>query len=144
MAPVYAEITMSWGGKDYTITPTFGMIQKIEQNLSIAGLISRAYGSNPPYSQMASLLAFCLKYAGCNDKEASAENINYELWHGDDREALQLAASQVMMALVPRHADQGNPTPPKGGSTSHTISTGQSTTKTPSDISGSSPPSSGE
>jgi hypothetical protein len=112
MAPIYQEISLEWKGVTYNITPTFEMIQEIEQRLSLASMVYRAAEEKPALSQLAVLLALVLRIAGCTDPDLTSENINRALWHGSDREALTEAASSVLFALIPPPDLPGNEGPP--------------------------------
>lgn len=139
MAPVYREIEMEWNGKTYNVKPTYQFIQHIEQRLSLASLIESTLAGRPRLSQMADLLAACLRAAGCKDEDATAENINAELYSDENENALALtsAATQILFALVPQRAPRGNvPAPGAGadeaGADKSKTSTGGNTTKLPS------------
>lgn len=153
MAPVYKEIEMEWEGVTYKVTPTYAMIQRIEQRISLASLMNRTLAGQPPLSQLADLIATVLKAAGCKDKDATAENINAELYDADSKESeqLQLAASAILFAMLPQKVSRGNAEAPEAGADKDKTktnqsqqSTGQSTTELQSAISGSNPPNSGE
>lgn len=144
MAPVYQEISLAWNGKDYTITPTYALIQRLEQRLSLAALLSRALGGSPPLSQLADLLAEVLQAAGCKDDDATAEEINAELYDEHNAAILTKAAINVLLALLPQKVSRGNVKAPAKGATSSEISPGPSTTRSPSDTSGSNQANSGE
>jgi len=143
MAPVYSEITIQWNGTEYRLTPTFALIQKIEQRISLAGLLNRTIEGNPPLSQLADLIATCLQVAGCRDRDATAESINAELYSAENAQALTVAATDVLLALLPQRATRGNALAPEKGAELSGISTGPSTTRSPLATSGSSPRSSG-
>lgn len=142
MAPIYREITLEWGGKSYTVTPTYALIQQLEQRLSLASLLNRTLGGNPPLSQLADLTAMCLQAAGCKDEDATAESINAELYSEENAEALTKGAVNILLALLPQKELPGNALAPQAGQSE--TSTGESTIKSLSGISGSSHPNSGE
>lgn len=143
MAPVYRSIEMEWDGKAYVVTPTYGLVQRIEQRISLASLLNRVLRGEPPLSQLADLLSECLRAAGCKDPNADAESINAMLYDDDTAEALTRAGTQILIALLPQKvkAKPGNSAAPAEGAP--TTSTGESTTKSPLASSESSPPSSG-
>jgi hypothetical protein len=144
MAPVYREVTLEWNGKSYTLTPTYRLIQQIEQHVSLAWLLNCTIEHRPPLSQLAEVLATCLQAAGCRDCDATAEEINAELYAMDDpaaAKALMLSATNLVFALVPEKPFRGNAPPPaEGGFQS---SGGPSITRSPSDTSGSNQQNSG-
>ena len=142
MAPVYKEISLDWKGKTYQLKPTFGLIQHLEQRLSLGAIWDRMKTGNPPLSLLGELVAKTLRAAGCTDEEATAENIFLELSEGHD--ALSQAALDIILACHPQRKLPGNaPAPSKGASQSPT-SNGGSSTKLPSDTLGSNHRSSGQ
>ena len=131
MAPVYREIVLEWNGATYNVTPTYKLIQHIEQRLSLASLLDRTLNGQPPLSQLADLVAACLKAAGCKDKDATAENINAELYDPESAENLTVAATEILLALLPERAPRGNVPAPEKGAGQSKISPGGSITKSP-------------
>ena len=99
MAAFYREITMQWGGKTYTVTPTYRMVQSIEQRLSIAGMIHRVGIEDPPLSQLADLLAIALQHAGCKDEDLDAEAIHMAMYR--HQKGYLASAGAVLYAMVP-------------------------------------------
>lgn len=140
MAAVYQEIELTWEGKTYKVTPTFSMIQRIEQTLSIAGMMHRAATGNSRFSELARLLGIVLSAAGC--KGVKEEEI-YEALYFD--ESAVEAAILVLNGVTPqRKSSLGNGEAPRGAtSKSPPTSTGESSTKSPSDTLGSNPQNSG-
>ena len=138
MAPIYKEISLTWEGTEYTVTPTYQMIQRIEQQISLAGLLQRMSERQPPLSQLADLISMCLREAGCTAASADAESINAELYKPGAAETLATAAYAILVALLPESTPRGNGgAPAKGASTASQTSNGASTTKSPSVTSGS-------
>lgn len=149
MAPVYEEITLEWNGKEYCITPTYGTIQKIEQSISLAHLLDMVVNERAPTSQLADLLSAALRAAGCMDKDASAAAIHSEMYSAEHHLKLTVAATKVLMALLPEMMTKENPTPPETegkpkAAEKSKASSGPSITKSQSDTSESSPQSSGK
>ncbi len=144
MAPIYREIRLDWKGKTYTLTPTYTTIQAVEQEVSLMALAQRITAKNPPYSQMADLLALTLALAGCRDEDATAEQINAEMYQGDKALKLLEAATRITFAMFPQKVLPGNEEAPEAGAQRCGTSTGQSTTESPLAASGSSQWSSGE
>jgi len=131
MAAIYEEVRINWDGEEYKITPTYRMIQQIEQNISIAGVSARIASGNPPISHMAEIIAILLRNAGA---KVSPDKV-YEvmLTEMTDKEIGDMT-SIIMSAFVPRSKNSDSPgknsepgkkkrgRPPK-------TSTGQSTTE---------------
>jgi hypothetical protein len=147
MAPIYSVVELEWNGKPYVLKPSYALIQRIEQRISLASLLNRCLQNAAPLSQLADLVASCLQAAGCKDPGATGEEIHAQMVANDTAgEALQMAGVRLVLGLMPetkRRAAQGNPQAPAAGATPSTTSAGQSITKSPSDTSGSSPPNSG-
>lgn len=71
MAAIFEEVAISYDGKDYTVKPTFELINKIEQSrvsgglgISLAGLTARASRGDVPVSEVARILAYMLRSVG--------------------------------------------------------------------------------
>ena len=144
MAPIYKKITLEWNGTEYNVTPTYAMIQEIEQTISLGHLLNRVIQERAPASQLADLLSAVLRAAGCKDKDASAEAINAEMYNPDNYMRLQVTSTGILLALLPETLTQGNPPPPETGEGQSQSSGGGSTTKSQSDTSESNPASSGQ
>ena len=146
MAPVYQEISVTWNGETYKVKSDYALIQRVEQEISLAALFNRVLSKRPPLSQLADLLAAVLRAAGCEDETATGENINSALYNAspEERDHLTTAASAILMELLPVRAPRGNAEAPAEGASQSQKSTGESTTKSQSDTAESNPPNSGE
>ena len=68
MAPIYQEIQLKWEGEEYTIQPSFRMVQEIEAGrISISGVIRKMALGEPQMSQVSEIIAFMLK-SGVGEK----------------------------------------------------------------------------
>jgi len=76
MAPIFREVILEWEGVEYTCTPTFRLIQEIEQNFSIMGIANRMASGEPPVSHAAEVIARLLKHGGCAGVTAEDVYIN--------------------------------------------------------------------
>lgn len=135
MAPIYQEIAITWEGREYRITPTYAMIQKIEQRLSIQGLIERMQAEQAPLTQLADLIATVLQLAGCRSPTATGEAIYAEIYASRES-ALRIseAATRVIFGLLPQKVLQrGNEAPPTAPGEAQAISSGPNTIKSPLD-----------
>lgn len=135
MAAVYKEVLFTWKGVTYRITPSYPLIQRFEQRLSIFSMLMRLGAGENRMSELACLLAMALDVAGA--KEVDEAEV-YEVMHEDV--AVFKAATDVLKAVQPRHL--GKAKGPSGAQPQAT-STGPSTTESPSASSGSPPASSG-
>jgi len=135
MAPIYEKITLEWNGKTYNVTPTYEMIEEIEQRLSLAKLLARASQNAPPLSQYARLLSYALRFAGCEDDDATPEAINAEMYTAENCRRLSESATAILFALVPTKVPRGNEgAPPQGAEQGEkgSTSTGESITESSS------------
>jgi hypothetical protein len=105
MASIFEEVSITWGkdenGEDkvWTVTPTYRMVQRIEQTVSIAGLSARIARGEPPISHMAEVLYVLLSSAGAT---VSPEDVYQELMTIDDESALVELAQIVITAFMPQ------------------------------------------
>ena len=98
MAAIFEEVTIAWQGEEYTVTPTYRMVQQIEQRVSIAGMSDRIMRGEPPISHMAEVIAIMLRHGGA---KVTPEDVYAELMTTDDVEALSGLAHTVVTAFVP-------------------------------------------
>ena len=119
MSAIFEEVTITWGTDDdgepveYTVTPTYRMIQQIEQRVSIAGMSSRIINGDPPVSHMAEVIAILLRNAGA---KVSPDDVYAELMTSDDPEAMTRMAEIIITAFVPqkKSGSQGSARKKKG------------------------------
>lgn len=77
MASIFQEIEIEWDGETYTVTPTMRLINKIENEVSLAKLAYRAQSGDVPMSHVATVFAHLLKAGGCED--ISSEKVWYAM-----------------------------------------------------------------
>jgi hypothetical protein len=138
MAAIYEEVVVEWEGVEYKLTPTYRLVQRVEQHLSIFSMLIRLDAGESRLSELARLLTFALQEVGC--KGVSEEDINARMYV---EPGLMRTAIRVLRGFTPpaARAPAGNaPAPAKGA---QPTSTGQSTTALPSESSDSPPASSG-
>ena len=109
MAAVFRDVTLGWGGEDYSVTPTMALLNKIEQDISLSELAYRMSVGKVPMSQLAVVIGVMLRSAGAN---ASDEEVYQELMTGDT-EAVQGMAAAVMEAVFPQPKKSDPPKPAK-------------------------------
>jgi len=109
MAAVFQEVTLGWGGEEYSITPTMRLLNKIEQDISLSQLAHRMYQGDVPMSHLASVIAIFLQSAGA---KATDEEVYQELMTGDP-EAVQEMAGAIMMAVFPQPKKSAAPSTAK-------------------------------
>ena len=106
MSAIYEEVTLSWDGEEYTVTPTYKMVQQIEQQVSIAGLAARIDEGQPPLSHIAYVISFLLSKAG---KYISPDEVYAEIVSGMDGESMRDLAAVAVSAFVPqKKSDSGS------------------------------------
>ncbi len=143
MAAVFQEIEIQWEGKAYKVTPTYRMIQRIEQTISIANLAARVGAGEAPLSQLADILSIALREAGCKSDSAKAEEIFAAINNDEDAQQLMSGAAAVLFACFPQRPMGNAKAPAKAAGAVHPTSSGESTTGSQSGTSGSSQQNSG-
>lgn len=110
MAAVFEEVTLGWGGEEYTITPNMKLLNRIEQEISLSRLAYRMSAGDVPMSQLASVVATMLQSAGarCTDEE-----VYQELMTGDPGSVQEMAGT-VMSAVFPQPKKSEAPSGGKG------------------------------
>lgn len=104
MAAIYDEIVLSWGGEEYTIQPSYGMIQAIEsQGVSIVGVSQRLMQGDPPISLVAQIVSHMLRTAGA---KATPQEVYEHLMTDADSDEIASVCEAVISAFTPRKKDQ--------------------------------------
>jgi len=105
MAAIFEEVTITWGTDDdgnpveYTVTPTYRMIQQIEQRVSIAGISNRIMNGEPPISHMAEVIAILLRHAGAR---VSPDEVYEAIMTTDNPDMMHDLATVIVTAFVPQ------------------------------------------
>ena len=120
MAPIYAEVVLSWEGKEYTVQPSYAMVQRIESGpraISILGVCHRMWRGEPPVSLVAVVISHMLQSGGA--KGATPRLVYAHLMKlamsadGGDEEWSRVAAA-ISTAFVPQEQSSGNSEGPVG------------------------------
>ena len=106
MTAIYQEVTLNWRGVTYQVTPTYRMIQAIEQQVSIAGVAGRIANAAPPISHIAFIIAHILQAGGC--KDASPDSVYAAMASEMDADQFADFAMVVLSAFVPSNGAAGN------------------------------------
>ncbi len=106
MAAVFQEVKLGWGGKEYAVTPDMRLLNKIEQDISLAEMAHRMSVGKVPMSQLAVVIGFMLRHGGA---KVSDEEVYQELMTGDGG-AVQEMAATVMQAVFPAPKKSPEPT----------------------------------
>ena len=115
MAPVYQEVTLNWEGKEYTIQPSFRMVQEIESGtISISGVIRKMVLGEPQMSQIAAIVCHMLKSGGVKNLTAEMVYARAAQWKQGEYELIQIAIVMAFIPLEPE-SDSGNSGGPVDG-----------------------------
>lgn len=97
MAGVFREVEMAWEGKTYKVKPTMLLLNRIEQRVSLAGLLKGLGTDAPPLSHLAYVVGEFLREGGCRVDD---EEIYRELMIGDVQSLIQMRDS-IFTAIFP-------------------------------------------
>jgi len=98
MASIFSEIELDWDGRTYYVTPSMKLINRIEQDVSLASLARRVSMGDTPFSHVATVFTHLLKAAGCNTNE---ELVFQALFSNKDGENLRNSLNTVLSAFFP-------------------------------------------
>lgn len=98
MAAVFKELVIEWKEKEYRITPTMRLINRIEQEVSLSDIAQRILRNRAPLSHIALVVAIFLNSAGAN---VSQEEVYSELMVGDENTAGTLM-SLILEVVFPQ------------------------------------------
>ncbi len=97
---VFRETTISWGGQDYTFTPSMKLLRQIEtQGISLMAVAFEVSQGRPQASLMATILAIVMRSAGVPDVDE--EQLLLDLSYGD-MEKIMLLYQTIMLAIMPQ------------------------------------------
>lgn len=113
MAAIFDEVTLTWDGEEYTVTPTYRMIQHIEQTVSIAGMANRIASGDPPMSHITFVIAYLLRSAGA--KGVNPEDVYEHVMSTMDPDEVHEMATVVMTAFVPKKSQPAKKGKASGG-----------------------------
>jgi hypothetical protein len=97
MSAVFRDVELSWDGKAYSVKPTMMILNKIEQRVSLAGLVRGLSTDAPPLSHLAFVVGEFLRAAGARVDD---DEIYRELMTGDVQALLAMRDS-ILMAIFP-------------------------------------------
>ena len=109
MGAVFRELELKWEGETYRVKPTMALLNRVEQDVSLATLAYRASKGDLPVSHLATALAAFLREAGC---KVSAEDVYSELAQAEPQ-MIQEAISLVIQAAFPQMGKPEAPAKPK-------------------------------
>jgi len=97
MSAVFRNVELAWDGKTYSVKPTMLLLNKIEQRVSIAGLVRGLSSDAPPLSHLAFVTGEFLRSGGCRVDD---EEIYRELMTGDV-ESLLAMRDAILAGIFP-------------------------------------------
>jgi hypothetical protein len=105
---VFRDITITWRGTDYTVTPTLRLMRQIESTgISFTSVAARVSSGEPQISFVAKILEKLLQSGGAKVTE---DEVFEELWNGDP-EAVQHLVTASLLAFSPGERDPKKPAP---------------------------------
>lgn len=105
---VFRDMTITWRGTDYTVTPTLRLMRQIESgNISFTAMAARVSAGEPPISHVTAALTKLLQAAGATVTE---DDVYDELWNGEPASVQHLVTS-VLLAFSPGERDPKKPEP---------------------------------
>jgi hypothetical protein len=104
MSAVFRDVELSWDGKAYSVKPTMMILNKIEQRVSLAGLVRGLSTDAPPLSHLAFVVGEFLRAAGARVED---DEIYRELMTGDVQSLLAMRDS-ILMAIFPEPKKKEN------------------------------------
>ena len=106
MTGVFREVTIAWGDKDYTVTPSNKLLRRIEGagDISIPAMAFAFGQKKPRMSEAAFVIAELLKAAGATVNE---DEVFQELITGDQAQVEALIVS-LFNAIMPQERIKKN------------------------------------
>lgn len=105
MAAIYVEIVLAWDGEEYTIQPSFNMVQRIEAaGISIMGVINGIHTGQPIASKMGTIIAHMLHSGGA--RGVTAEQVYAYLASCSPQEWLKITTA-ITTAFLPQEPESG-------------------------------------
>lgn len=103
MAGSFDDVTLTWGGVDYTIPSNkmMGAIARIEDHVTMPELQQFGQRGTIPLSRLAAAFAAVLRYAGC---KVSDEDVYEAMFDGDQAQSMVQSTTTLMGMMVPRKA----------------------------------------
>jgi hypothetical protein len=103
MSSVFKEVSLAWDGKAYTVKPTMQLLNRIEQRVSIAGLVRGLSSDSPPLSHLAFVTGELLRAGGCRVED---DEIYRELMTGEVADLLAMRDA-ILAGIFPEPKKKG-------------------------------------
>jgi hypothetical protein len=97
MSAIFRTVELAWDGKTYEVKPTMQLLNKIEQRVSLAGLVRGLATDSPPLSHMAFVVGEFLRAGGARVDDAE---VYRELVTGDVNDLLSMRDA-IFAAVFP-------------------------------------------
>ena len=106
MAFIYPEVNIEWGGVEYSTKATFKVINKIEQTVSLAGLVTKVQSGDVPLSHLATVYANLLRGAQVvvSDEEVFASMMGADGGAELSQQDLITLSANALTACFPTNA----------------------------------------
>ena len=102
---IFRDVTITWRGKDYTVTPSMRLMRSIEMgDISLSDIAVRTSQGRPPISHLAFVISKMLQSVGA---EISEDEVYSEILRGDQSQ-VQNMIGVVLMAFSPAEDERGN------------------------------------
>jgi len=103
---VFRDVTITWRGKEYSVTPSMRLMRSIEMgDISLSDIAVRTSQGRPPVSHLAYVISRMLQSAGA---PVSEEDVYAEILRGE-QDQVQNMIGVVLMAFTPAVDDAKNP-----------------------------------
>ncbi|MBK1780559.1 hypothetical protein JHL22_04955 [Advenella sp. WQ 585] len=103
MAAVFKEITITWEGVDYSITPTMRLLNKVEQHVSLSALANSLATGQPKMTHVAAAVAIFLQSKGV---DVTDEDVYVALCNLDITMVRQMSEA-IITAAFPSQSSEG-------------------------------------
>ena len=100
---VWRDVSIVFRGESYTITPSVRLLMRIEQDVSLSGILMAWGQGKPQVMAMSFLIAELLKAAGA---KVTADDVMQEIAHGG-QDGMQLMGV-VIEAITPAAPDEAD------------------------------------
>jgi hypothetical protein len=107
MSAVFRTVSLAWEGKTYEVKPTMQLLNKIEQQVSLAGLVRGFHTDAPPLSHLAFVVGEFLREGGARVDD---DEIYRELMTGDVA-TLVAMRDAIFAAIFPAPKKKGETQP---------------------------------
>ena len=102
---IFRDVTITWRGREYTVTPTMRLMRSIEMgDISLSDIAVRTSQGRPPISHLAFVVSKMLQSVGA---EINEEAVYSEILRGDHTQ-VQNMIGVVLMAFSPAEDERGN------------------------------------